>query len=54
MLIMKNYWKVFYNGIFIGNHGKIGTTLEGVEGPGRQQGPKVEKGDIGPKKRQRR
>ena len=36
-------------GIFIGNHSKIGTTVEGVEGPTGQQGPKGDKGDTGPK-----
>ena len=36
-------------GIFIGNHSKIGTTVEGVEGPIGQQGPKGDKGDTGPK-----
>ena len=36
-------------GIFIGNHSKIGTTVEGVEGPTGQQGQKGDKGDTGPK-----
>ena len=36
-------------GIFIGDHSKIGTTVEGVEGPTGQQGPKGDKGDTGPK-----
>ena len=36
-------------GIFIGNHSKIDTTVEGVEGPTGQQGQKGDKGDTGPK-----
>ena len=36
-------------GIFIGNHSKIGTTVEVVEGPTGQQGQKGDKGDTGPK-----
>ena len=41
-------------GIVIGDHSKIGTTVEGVEGPAGQQRPKGDKGDTGPKERQRR
>ena len=43
---MKQY---FIIGIFTGNHIKIDTTVEGVEGPARQPRPKDDQGDTGPK-----
>ena len=40
----------FIMGILTGNHCKIDSTVEGVEGPAGQPGPRDDKGDTGPKR----
>ena len=38
-------------GMFTGNHGKIDTTVEGVERPGGPPGQRSDKGDTGPERK---
>ena len=49
MFIVKFIKQYFIIGIFTGNHIKIDTTVEGVEGPARKPRPKDDQGDTSPK-----
>ena len=50
MFIVKFIKQYFIIGIFTGNHIKIDTTVEGVEGPARQSRPKYDQVDTSSKK----